>query len=122
MLREPSSAAPGAEKISARRIKKRKIYPPAFKRKVLNYSVKHGANATAEKFKLNRSLVWNWRNVAGITRRQSTPKIEPDIRWAKKTHLLARNLSAAVRERLKTGFELDEVEIYATLLVKEILK
>lgn len=100
-------------------------YDEATKKKVLDYlRAGHNSMDAQAKFGIHNATISAWRAKAGFApQSKKFPKGEiQTLRLAQNVHLLARKLKQAVRERLMAGVELEEVEIYASLLVKEILK
>jgi transposase len=142
MSQEQSSAEPAAKPhwtqtpegrkrmaAIARKGPSSKRYDDKFREKVLAYiRAGHNAVEASAKFGPHNSAIYEWMKKVKIkTRQMSKPRpektgVEPDVKWAQNAHILARKLKQAVRERLMTGFDLEEVEIYATLLTKAILK
>src|SRR5882762_3163931 len=98
-------------------------YSEAFKAKVVAYAREHGAVKAAEKYGPHNSAIYNWM--------QKDRKPAPHTKNVEKreqkrvpgnAYLLARKLAGEVKLRLQATGELDNLVIYADMLVKEILK
>jgi len=95
-------------------------YTEAFKAKVVAYAREHGAVKAAEKYGPHNSAIYAWlqkdRKPAPYTKNVEQKRVPGPL------YLLARKLAGEVKLRLQATGELDNLVIYADMLVKEILK
>lgn len=94
-------------------------YTTSFKAKVVAYAREHGATKAAERYGPHNSAIYSWM--------QKDRKPAPHTKNVEKRvqgsiYLLARKLAGEVKLRLQATGELDNLVIYADMLVKEILK
>ena len=87
----------------------------AQKLRVLKFYQKQGHGATLQKYQINSSMLHNWKHKF-LNGASPSPK-----RVSGAQYVLAKKLSAAIRAQLAGDKDLTDVEIYGSLLCREIL-
>lgn len=115
MVKPLGSSSPSAGKRTKR------VYTEKDRAKILDYYDKHGIKKTTKHFNVSDVSIYGWRSrnkkrTNGTGGGTGSQKIEMHVR------VLAKKVRNALSARMKSTGDLNETELTALLLVKELLR
>ena len=101
----------------------RRHFSDAARRRILRYYAKNGHTATLEKFGIVNSMLARWKAKYGVddAKPEKRAKANGHDRDERSLTRLAKHLDNALTIRLRQTGRIEDLELYASLIVKRIL-